>query len=122
MVNTCLVIYCKTGYKKRENKEDKIPKKHPVFGFPDNKSDLKAKRVKFVSRMSWLPTKNSGICARHFEESFLKVQSCKLDNNKYMIASPQITNIDIFPFIAALVFKLLSRKVLFINRKDNRNY
>ena len=38
-----------------------------------------------------------------------------------MIASTQITNTDIFAFIAFLVFKLLSRKVLFINKKDNRN-
>ena len=51
----------------------------------------------------------------------LKVQSCKLYNNKYKIASTQITNTEIFAFIAVLVFKLLSRKVLFINRKDNRN-
>ena len=51
----------------------------------------------------------------------LKVQSCKLYENKYMITSKQITNIEIFAFIAVLVFKLLSRKVLFINRKDNRN-
>ena len=51
----------------------------------------------------------------------LKVQSCTLYDNKYMIASMQITNIEIFAFTAALVLKLLSRKVLFINRKDNRN-
>ena len=38
-----------------------------------------------------------------------------------MIASTQITNTEIFPFIAVLVFKLLSRKVLSINRKENRN-
>ena len=38
-----------------------------------------------------------------------------------MIASAQITNTEIFAFIAALVFKLLSHKVLFINRKDNKN-
>ena len=50
----------------------------------------------------------------------LKVQSCKLYNNKYIIASTQITNTDIFAFRAVLVFKLLSRKVLFINRKDNK--
>ena len=36
-----------------------------------------------------------------------------------MIASRQIRNTEIFAFIAVLVFKLLSRKVLFINRKDN---
>ena len=38
-----------------------------------------------------------------------------------MIALTQITNTETFAFIAALVFKLLSRKVLFINGKDNRN-
>ena len=41
--------------------------------------------------------------------------------NKYIITLTQITNTEIFTFIAVLVFKLLSRKVLFINRKDNRN-
>ena len=50
----------------------------------------------------------------------LKVQSCKLYGNKYMIASTQIANTEIFAFIAVLVFKLLSRKILFINRKDNK--
>ena len=39
--------------------------------------------------------------------------------NKYMIASTQITNTEIFAFIAALIFKLLSRKVLFINKNDD---
>ena len=38
-----------------------------------------------------------------------------------MIALTQITNTEILLFLAVLVFKLLSRKVLFINRKDNRN-
>ena len=37
-----------------------------------------------------------------------------------MIASTPITNSEIFVFIAVLVFKLLSREVLFINRKDNK--
>ena len=50
-----------------------------------------------------------------------KVQSCKLYNKKYMIASTQITNITVLAFIAVLVFfNLLSRKVLLKNRKDNR--
>ena len=40
---------------------------------------------------------------------------------RYMIASTQITNTEMFAFIAVLVFKLLSRKPMFINRKDNRN-
>ena len=38
-----------------------------------------------------------------------------------MIASIQITNAEIFTFTVVLVSILLSRKVLFINRKDNRN-
>ena len=38
-----------------------------------------------------------------------------------MIASIEITNTEIFAFIAVLVFKLLSSKVLFKNRKDNIN-
>ena len=38
-----------------------------------------------------------------------------------MIVSIHITNTEIFTFIAVLVFKLLSRKVLFINRKNKRN-
>ena len=46
----------------------------------------------------------------------LKVQSCKLYDNKYMIASIQIKNTEIFTFISVLVLKLLSRKVLFTNR------
>ena len=50
----------------------------------------------------------------------LKIQSCKLYNNKYMIASTRRINTKIFAFIAVLVFKLLSRNVLLKNRKDNR--
>ena len=33
----------------------------------------------------------------------------------------QITNTGIFAFIAVLTFKLLSPKVLLINRKDNKS-
>ena len=47
----------------------------------------------------------------------LKLQSCKLYNNKYMIASTQMINIEIFALITVLVFNLLCHKVLFINRK-----
>ena len=42
-------------------------------------------------------------------------------NNKYMIASTETTNTGIFTLIGVLGFKFLSRKVLFINRKDNGN-
>ena len=47
----------------------------------------------------------------------LKVHSCKLYNNKFMILSTQITNTVIFAFIAVLVFKLFSRKVFFYKQK-----
>ena len=39
MVNTFSFVYCKTEYKTRENKEDKIPEKHQVFGFPVSKPE-----------------------------------------------------------------------------------
>ena len=39
-----------------------------------------------------------------------------------MIASTQITQIDIFAFMAVQVFMFLIRKVLFIKRKDNRKF
>ena len=51
----------------------------------------------------------------------LKVKSCKLYNNKYIIALTEITNTEIFAFKAVAVFKLLNHEVLFTNRKDNRN-
>ena len=51
--------------------------------------------------------------------TILKVQLRKLHNNKYVIASTQMTNTEIFAFIAVVVFKLMSHKVLFINKKDN---
>ena len=50
----------------------------------------------------------------------LKVQSGKLYNNKYKIASKQIKNTEVFAFITVIDFNLLSRKILFINRKDSR--
>ena len=50
----------------------------------------------------------------------LNVQSCKL-YNKYMIVSIQLTHTEIFAYIGVLVFKSLSRKVLFIKKKGNRN-
>ena len=42
-------------------------------------------------------------------------------NNKCMVASTQIKNIEISALIAVLVFELLCRKFLFINIRDNRN-
>ena len=37
-----------------------------------------------------------------------------------MIASTQIANKEIFAFMAIQAFQFFRRKVLFINRKDNR--
>ena len=47
----------------------------------------------------------------------LKVQSCKLYNNQYIIASTQITNTEVVTFTALLVLQLLSHKVLLIKEK-----
>ena len=58
---------------------------------------------------------------QNYLATLLKVQSCKLYNNKYVIASTQITDTEIFVFIAVIDFKLLSCKVLFLKRRDNRN-
>ena len=73
MVNTCSVVNCKTGYKKRKDKKDFIPEKFPVFGFPDNKPDLREKWIRFVNRREWTPGKNCGVCSKHFEAKFLKI-------------------------------------------------
>ena len=54
----------------------------------------------------------------------VKVESCKLNNNKYMMSSTHITNTELLEaetFKAVLYFKLLSCKFLFIIRKDKRN-
>ena len=79
----------------------------------------------------WITCLNKLITSNHFisflnyinivQSNNLKVQSCKLYYNKFMFALTQIRNSEMFVFIAVLVFKLLSRKILFINRKDNRN-
>ena len=58
---------------------------------------------------------------RGYSLFFLKLQLCKLYNNKYMFTLTQIANIEIFAFISVLVFNLLSHKSLFINKKHKRN-
>ena len=59
------------------------------------------------------------IAFKNLEEVWftLKVQSCKLHNDKYIMASTNLRNTEIFALIAILVFKLLSRRVLIISRK-----
>ena len=54
------------------------------------------------------------ILASFILKRYLKVHSCKLYNNKYMITSTQITNIEIFAFVAVLVFTSLS----FVYKKE----
>ena len=49
-------------------------------------------------------------------QKVFKGTAMQIYKDKSMIALTQITNTEIFAFIAVLVFKLLSRKVLFINR------
>ena len=46
------------------------------------------------------------------------VQSCKLYNNEYMIAPTQITNTEIFAFIAVVVFTFLSRNVVYKQKRQ----
>ena len=53
------------------------------------------------------------------ERASIKGTIMKIIYHRYIIASIEITNIEIFAFIAVLVFKLLSHKLLFINKKDN---
>ena len=57
----------------------------------------------------------------HVNFYITKMESCKLYNIKNMIASALITKTEVSAFIAVPVFKLLSRKILFVNRKDNTN-
>ena len=57
----------------------------------------------------------------HLNQFLLKVQSFKSYDNKYMIASTQITNTDIFAFITVLVNKSLIRNDLFINKTNDKN-
>ena len=73
MVNTCVVVCCKTGYKKRQHKIHVIPEKFPVFRFPLKNQELNRKWIRFVNRRDWAPTRRSGVCSKHFEEKFLKV-------------------------------------------------
>ena len=54
--------------------------------------------------------------------NYWKIQPCKLYHDKYMNASTQITNTEIFAFIAVIVFKLLRHKCLLISGKDDKNY
>ena len=73
MVNTCVVAYCTTGYKKRQHKINVIPEKFPVFRFPLKNPELNRKWIRFVNRIDWASTRRSGVCSKHFEKKLLKV-------------------------------------------------
>ena len=103
---------------------NKITVVHPVSTFVAEETRAqasKAKLYRFTSaalkslHQNFLPSKVP------YKLYILNVQSCKTYNNKYIITSTQITNTDIFAFVAVLYFKLLICKVLSINKKDNRN-
>ena len=42
-------------------------------------------------------------------------------NKKYAIALKQLTNTEVYAFMSVLVFKLQSREVLLINKKESKN-
>ena len=68
----------------------------------------KKKKCKSLKKFSWKINFYEG----HFRP-LLPVKGTVIQiYNKYIIASTQIANKEIFAFIAVLVFKLLSRKVL----------
>ena len=77
---------------------------------------LKHKRICFVRTYPLSFLALNGACKwpsiHETSSSTLKVQSYKLINDKYMIASTQVTNTEIAAFIAVLVFKLLNCPVL----------
>ena len=66
-------------------------------------NDLLMSVISFLNVHTW---KAFSITSTIFIK-IMKVQSCKLCNNKYMIASTQTTNIEIFAFIAILVFSII---------------
>ena len=64
----CAIVGCRTGYQGRE--------KHSTFLFPKY---LKEKWKKFVNRKDWHPTNYSVICAKHFDNKYIKEgKKCKL--------------------------------------------
>ena len=64
MVNKCVVIGCKSGYKSESTRI-------PTFSFPLTKPQLLEKWIDFVNRKDWRPTKNSVICLNHFDKKLL---------------------------------------------------
>ena len=80
----CCVLNCGTGKgnKKKDNentseeeKENETPnKKVAVFGFPDEKKDIKRRLqwMHFVNRKNFAVTPHTRICELHFEERYIR--------------------------------------------------
>ena len=85
----------------------------------DNYESTFEQLVNKAGRSSMSINRLRTLCVEIFKT--LKVQSCKLYNNKYMITSTKMINNEIFAVIAFLIFNLSSREVLFIKSKDKRN-
>ena len=64
MVNTCVVLGCRSGYASESAKVSS-------FKFPFHILELNKKWIKFVNRKDWFPTQNSVICSCHFEDKFI---------------------------------------------------
>lgn len=74
MVNTCYVPLCNTGYKKRLKKGAcASTEKIPIFSFPLKKPDVLKKWIRFLNRNDNALPKHGGVCAKHFEERYLKI-------------------------------------------------
>ena len=68
IVNACVVAYCKTGYKKRQQKVHVILEKFPEFCFLLKNPELNRRWIRFVNRRDLAPTQRFGVCSKHFEE------------------------------------------------------
>ena len=71
MPNTCSVVFCKSGNKKRRQEVEHYGKQPCIF-LSFKKPDLLSRWTKFINRKDWMPGKNGGICSKHFEDKFLK--------------------------------------------------
>ena len=69
MPDKCCVFNCRSGY------DNGL--KETVFFFPDEKKDydLRQRRIRFVKREGWKPSKKSCICRKHFELHYYKTRA-----------------------------------------------
>ena len=113
-LNFIKTVQKQINHLKEENKTDADSFKKDHIEFIKNKQLILNSQQRFIS-------KKLNVFTDEGDKIALKVQSSKLYDKKHMIGSTQITNTKMFIFIAVLVVRLLSQKVLFKSRKDNRN-